>query len=78
MAANRINHQPDILFMMIIVPEGWIPKSVYDAPPRGQLISETRVASFAEAFSDLVRSNTISIKKGLREWAVIQTAEAEV
>ena len=77
MPINRVNIRPDVLFTMIVVSKGWIPRSVYDTPPGGQLISQTSVANFAEAICDLVRSNTISIEKGLRQWAIIQMAEGE-
>ena len=34
------------------------------------------VASFDEAYDDLIRCNQIAIRKGLREWAMIETAGA--
>ena len=77
MPLNRIKIQPDVLFTMIVVPRGWTPRSVFDAPARGELIYQTRVASFTEAISDLVRSNTISMEQGLQQWAIIQMAEVE-
>jgi hypothetical protein len=77
LSANRISFQPDYLFSMVVLPDDWNPRSVYDVPPRGILVSRVPVASFEEALHDLIRSNKISLQRGLREWAVIQTAEVD-
>ncbi len=73
---NRLNVQPDFIFSLVRVPQSWKPESVYDVPPSGKIISQMHVASFDEALDDLLRCNELAMKKGLRDWAVIQTAKA--
>ena len=73
---NRLNVQSDFIFSIVRVPKSWKPEAVYDVPASGKIISQMPVASFDEALDDLMRCNELAMKKGLREWAVIQTAEA--
>ena len=73
---NRLKVQPDFIFSIVRVPRSWKPEAVYDVPPRGKIVSQTPVASFDEAQDDLLRCNQLAMKNGLREWAVIQSAEA--
>ena len=73
---NRRNVQPDFIFSIVRVPRSWKPEAVYDVPPSGKIISQMPVASFDEAHDDLVRCNGIALRRGLREWAMIETAGA--
>jgi hypothetical protein len=74
MLNRRSNYQPDFIFSVVRVPKNWKPDSVFDVPPTGKVVSQMPVASFDEAHDDLIRCNQIAIRRGLREWAIIETA----
>ena len=76
MLNRRSNYQPDFIFSIVRVPKYWRPENVFDIPPSGKVVSQMPVASFDEAHDDLIRSNQIAIRNGLREWALIETAGA--
>ncbi len=76
MLNRRSNYQPDFIFSIVRVPKNWRPENVFDVPPSGKVVSQMPVASFDEAHDDLIRSNQIAIRNGLREWALIETAGA--
>ncbi len=78
MFSNRRNYQPDFLFMVLKVPHDWRPNEICDIPPEFEVISSDPVASFDEACDDLVRCNVIAKEYDLAQWAVIQTARAEI
>ncbi|MDG1874299.1 MAG: hypothetical protein P8J27_10340 [Mariniblastus sp.] len=74
---NRHSGQsPDFIFSVVRVPKDWKPESIFDIPPGGKVIFRVPVASFDEAHEDLVRSNEFALEKGIREWAMIETAGA--
>ena len=73
---RQSNYQPDFIFSIVRVPKNWRPENVFDVPPSGKVVSRTQVASFDEAHDDLIRCNQVAIRRGLREWAMIETAGA--
>jgi hypothetical protein len=79
MSNNRITQgQPDYIFLIVRKPSGWRPRNYFDVPPRGEIVSKTYVASYAEAHDDLKRCNRLSLHHSLDTWAVIQAVEAEL
>lgn len=75
---NRISfQQPDYLFMIVRAPKGWRPKNYFDVPASYEVLSNTYVASHAEAHDDLKRCNRIALRESLDTWAVIESVEAE-
>lgn len=74
---TKFQFQPDYVFSIVRVPDSWQPTAVYNVPPCVEILSQTPVASLDEAIDDLLRCNSLAMKQGLREWAVIQMAEAE-
>ncbi len=73
MIKNRmIRTQPDYIFLIVRKPDGWTPTSVDDVPMDQEIVSHQYVASYAEAYDDLLRCNRLSLKRNLDQWAVIQ------
>ena len=73
MLQNRIvNSQADYLFLIVRKPEGWEPSRIEEVPRGGKVLSQQFVASYAEAYDDLVRCNKLALDRGLDKWAVIQ------
>ncbi len=77
MQSGRFQFQPDFVFTLVKVPADWEPQSIDDLPTRGEVVSQMRVASFEEAYEDLLRCNRFSMDRSLGVWAIVQTAEAE-
>ena len=74
MITNRIaNVQADYVLMIVCKPPQWQPTQIDDVPPSGEFVCKDYVASFEEAFDDLVRCNKLSIERKLDTWAVIQS-----
>ena len=74
MIKNRLPQlQADYIFAIVRTPLDWSPEGIDDLPPAGHLISREYVASFQEAYEDLVRCNQLAMQRGLREWAIIHS-----
>lgn len=73
MIKNRIvQSQADYLFLILRKPEGWEPTRLDQVPPSGEILSEHYVASYAEAYDDMIRCNRIALERNLDKWSVIQ------
>ena len=75
---GRFTFQRDYILTILKIRSEWQPENVYDIPRAGQIVSQTRVASFEEAHEDLIRCNRIALDFKLDEWAIIQTSKAEL
>ncbi len=75
--SSRFNFHRDLMFLLVRAPADWKPTEIYDVPPAGKLLSKMPVASFDEAHEDLIRSNSVAMRLGQREWALIQWARSE-
>jgi hypothetical protein len=76
---NRIIHfQPDYILAIVRRPSGWHPPRIDAVPPGQEIVSKDYVASYEEAYDDLVRSNHLSLERGLDTWAMIQSPEASL
>ena len=74
MTHNRIAHlHPDYIFSIVRRPADWTPTRINDVPPEEEVLSQHYVASFEEALEDLVRCNGLSLKHGLKTWAVVHS-----
>ena len=72
MIKNRIVQlQADYIFLIVRKPNGWQPTGVDEVPRGGEILSEQYVASYAEAYDDLVRCNKLALERDLNKWAVI-------
>jgi hypothetical protein len=76
MLNRNSSYQSDFIFSIVRAPTGWKRENVFDVPPSGKVVSRMPVASFDEAYDDLIRCNQLAIQNGLREWAMIETAGA--
>ena len=70
--------QPDYLLTLVRRPANWLPQSLQDVPPHGELLSSTPVASYAEAHDDLVRCNRLALRSKQLVWATIEAPSAEL
>lgn len=68
------HYRRDFYLVLVKKPDGWRPKNHFEVPIYGQVISRSVVASYAEAYDDLVRCNRLSLQQGLDTWAVIEEA----
>ena len=75
---NRLaSAKPDFLLTIVRKPENWRPKNHFEEPLFGRVVSQNLVASYEEAYDDLVRCNRLSLLKSLDTWAVIQSVGVE-
>jgi hypothetical protein len=73
MIKNRIVQlQADYVFRVIRKPAGWQPCRFDQFPSGGEVIAECYVASYAEAYDDMVRCNRLALDRDLDQWAIIQ------
>lgn len=76
---NRLAQaQPDYLLLIVHKPEGWNPATPGDVPQQCQVVSVAQVASYEEAYDDLVRCNELSMRHSLQQWAVIHSAGTDL
>lgn len=69
---NRLQHlHADYLFAIVQPPLGWNPSSLDEVPAGAKVLSQEPVASYEEAFDDLVRCNKLAVKQRLEQWAVV-------
>ncbi|QDU92462.1 hypothetical protein [Lignipirellula cremea] len=79
MINNRVfRTQADYLFLIVRMPIGWKPTRLEETPDHDEVLSQHFVASYAEAYDDLVRCNRLAMEQGLDEWAVIQAPGGEL
>ena len=79
MARNRIAQlHADYLLAIVRKPSGWLPPSIEAIPPGAEIIREDCVASYAEAFDDMIRCNRLATRQGLDQWAVILSPGADL
>ncbi len=79
MMDNRLRmQQPDYLLIIVRRPNGFRPRNHFEEPSPGRLevVEITKVASYEEAYEDLVRCNRLSLHRSLDTWALIQKASA--
>ena len=70
---NRIfRNQPDYLLVIVRRPPHWEPRSLEQTPPSAERISATPVASYGEAYDDLIRCNGFALRTGQPYWAIIE------
>ena len=73
MIKNRIvSTHADYIFVIVRKPNGWQASRIDEVPRGCEILSEQYVASYAEAYDDLVRCNRLSMERDLDQWAVIQ------
>ena len=71
-AKNRLSHpHADYLLTIVRPPRNWQPASNDDVPADSEILSQEPVASFQEAFDDLIRCNELAVRRNLDTWAVI-------
>lgn len=76
---NRIFlQQSDYVLELVQTPSSWTPAHPLSIPPRGEVISRYYVASFQEAYDDLVRCNRVAMRHGLNQWAVIHATGGDL
>ena len=72
MLKNRFVYtQPDYILSIVEKPAGWRPGRIDEAPCDAKVLTQHSVASYAEAYDDLVRCNRLALKHNLDRWAVI-------
>ena len=71
-AKNRLSHpHADYLLTMVRRPRNWQPTRIDDVPADSEILSQEPVASFQEAYDDLIRCNGLAVRRNLDTWAVI-------
>lgn len=63
------------MLLIVETPGDWQPQTIFDVPRVSVPVSKSVVASFDEAYDDLVRCNSYALKNNLDQWAVISLPE---
>ena len=70
---NRMGQlQDDCLLLIVRTPANWRPVRIDEVPGNAEVIASHSVASYAEAYDDLIRCNCLAMDEKLDRWAVIQ------
>lgn len=81
--ANQVKNRltschADFVLAIVRRPTGWTPEFVNDVPPGDEVLRTDYVASYDEAFDDLVRVNLHALDKDLPQWAVIHHTGSDI